>query len=518
LAPLDYHELVALGRLLPVPDHTDRGLILALRGEAARRLCQAPGASVRRPALAAVLLGAVRPGVAGGFSAAAAYREIYRHTVLGVLSDGRPRFPHRGRAVRAAAELACRRGRMELRLDDPELDPAGFIDRATGERSADFRGLLEADVLVERCEEFDAFVSFADQRLLEFAAALALGDRPLADALAALAPRAEAFTPAGAAAAHLLVLAARSGGASAAAAVAARPFGEVARLTVGTALVDAESFRLLLSDLARLAPEATEEAVRQLLAAGEPRLAADAARALTSHAPPDRVRADEVAYLHAFALYDVDDYEGAERRLPSDDRSPRALTLRADIAVGRGDFARARDAYEELVRDDTAGPLERGNALRGLGYVLGRLGRLAEADTVLAQAVELLRRCGDTLELAEALGDHGDVLTRLDRLAEARVLLEEDGAVCRRLGRPACEGIATALTAEVDWREGDRESAERRLRAALGVVRGVSYRWREAWLLRRLAELCDEQGRAEEARELQAEAARAFADLGSAKQ
>ena len=519
LTPLDYHELLALGRLLPFPDDADRGLLLALRGEAARRLCQAPGASVRRPALAAVLLGAVQPGTAGGFSAAAAYREIYRHAVLGVLHDGRPRFPHRGRAVRTVAELNCRRGRLELRLDDPELNLAGLIDRATGERSADFRGLLEADVLVERCEEFDTLVSFADQRLLEFAAAVALADRPLEDSLAALAPRAEAFPPAGGAAAHLIILATRSGGTPpVAAAAAARPPGELVRLAVGTAIVDADTFRQLVPDLARLAPEGIEEVVRQLLAAGEPRLAADAADALVHSASPERIRADEVAYLHAFALYDVDDYEGAARRLPSGDRSPRALTLRADIAVGRGDFDRAREAYEELIRDGTAGPLARGNAFRGLGYVLGRMGRLAEADTVLAQAVGVLRQCGDTLELAEALGDHGDVLTRLDRLMEARCLLEEDVAVCRRLGRPACEGIATALLAEVDWRDGDRASAEQRLRAALDVVRGVSYRWREAWLLRRLADLCDEQGREAEARGLRGEADQAFADLGSTKQ
>jgi hypothetical protein len=405
LPPLEYAELLALGRLLPLPDGADRGLILALRGEAARRLCETPGTSARRPALATALLTAVRPGTAGGFSAAAAYREIYRRAVLDVLSDGRPRFPHRGRAVRAVAELACRRGRLELRLDDRELDPAGLVDPATGERSADFRGLIESDVLVERCEEFNTFVSFADQRLMEFVAAVAMSDGPLAEALAALGGLAETFPSATAVAAHLVVLTARAGGVGGvAAAITDRPSVEWIRLVVNTTLVDADTFHLLAPQLALATPERMEEVVRQLIASGEPRLAAEAAQSLADHAPPNRVHTDDLAYLHAFALYDVDDYDGAAQRLPQNNPSARVLTLRADIAIGRGEFEQARDAYEELLRNDDSGPRERGNALRGLGYVLGRLGRLVEADAALSDAVAFLRPCGETLGTSRGTG------------------------------------------------------------------------------------------------------------------
>ena len=50
------------------------------------------------------------------------------------------------------------------------------------------------------------------------------------------------------------------------------------------------------------------------------------------------------------------------------------------------------------------------------------------------------------------------------------------------------------------------------------MTRGVSYLWREAWLLRRLAELYDEQGRGDAAREARTEAAQVFAGIRSKKQ
>jgi tetratricopeptide (TPR) repeat protein len=519
LLPLEYAELLALGRLLPIPESDDEGVTLALRGEAARRLSEAPGSRARLPALAGALLSSLSPGAIGGFSAATIYRHIYRQVVLEAFPDGRPRFPHRGRVVKTVAEIACRRGRLDLRLDDQELNAANLVDRNTGERSAEFLGLLEADVLVERCEEFDSFISFADQQLMEFVAAVALLERPFTESLLLLSANAEVFAPANGVAAHLIVMTARVQDAtSVLSAVAGRPPTEQVRLVVDTALIDSDTFRQLAPELARRSPGILQEVVRQLVAAREPRLAADAAEILIDYGPQDLVANEDLAYLHASALFDVDDYEAAAHRLLPGDYSPRALLLQADIAVARGEFGRAQEAYEELLRRENCATSERGNALRGLGYVFGRMGKLSEADIVLAESVANLRPNGDSLELAEALGDYGDVLFRLGRLAEARALFEEDMAICRRLGRPACQGIAEGLLAEVDWRQGDLQTAEHRLRMALNVVRGVSYRWREAWLLRRLAELCGEQGRNEEAAELRAEADRVFAAIGSATQ
>ncbi|WP_272948692.1 helix-turn-helix transcriptional regulator [Micromonospora endolithica] len=139
------------------------------------------------------------------------------------------------------------------------------------------------------------------------------------------------------------------------------------------------------------------------------------------------------------ALAGLDDFERCAtivRRCGAD--LPLMMPWRSDVARAQlrlGGRKRARDLLtEQLGRPgEKVGLRARGASLRLLAASVDLKDRMG----ILREAIQLLERCGDRLELAQALADMGQVYRELGELGRARLVL-------RRAGRAAKE-----LTADV---------------------------------------------------------------------
>lgn len=113
-----------------------------------------------------------------------------------------------------------------------------------------------------------------------------------------------------------------------------------------------------------------------------------------------------------------------------------ALVWRRDFACGEQEYQQGHlSSAEECFRSALAAARHspdagsmRGGALAGLGGILLEQGRLTEAERVLTEAIEVLRRCtpeGCGLYLAGALQRMGSCYMQQNRMFEAEALLDQ---------------------------------------------------------------------------------------------
>jgi tetratricopeptide (TPR) repeat protein len=255
------------------------------------------------------------------------------------------------------------------------------------------------------------------------------------------------------------------------------------------------AFLELLKSFCSSKPQQALEIGEWLLYAEAPTLGAAAAEVLAETLSDcDQWRA---YLLLALCKYGVDDYYGASECLRKFDTEihVRAVTLTGDIAVARGVLANAEIAYSKVLTLNCEEYAEgRGHALRGLGYIFFRRGRMDEAEEKSREALRDLEQFGDSVNHAETLGDLGEILAAKGAFEDSLNMLESSLQMNRRMGRVGGVGIVEGLMAVVDFKLGDYRRAEERLDRAMELVRHASYRWRQVWLLDRMAELKEAEG------------------------
>jgi len=143
------------------------------------------------------------------------------------------------------------------------------------------------------------------------------------------------------------------------------------------------------------------------------------------------------------------------------------------VAAATGDWATARRRFGEAAEAARArgDATSRGFALQGLGMSALRDEDRPAARVALAEAVDLLRAAGDTFGLANALYDHGRVLVADGELDRGRAALLE--ALHRHAAAGDMSGVVYMLDAlsELAVEEGRAERAVR-LAAAADAMRG----------------------------------------------
>lgn len=170
----------------------------------------------------------------------------------------------------------------------------------------------------------------------------------------------------------------------------------------------------------------------------------------------------------------VDAARRAERALAGSTALPTPLAAMAweMIAGMRGDLllpsqvfeatARVLQLYEEL--GDQAGIAR---SLRHRGVALIRLGRHAEAEENLRQALDLSKIYGSRRDVARALGSIGVALEMTGQFAEGRRVALEFLETARELGDQRMLWIGTTNLAEVEFVAGETQSAVARLEELL---------------------------------------------------
>jgi tetratricopeptide (TPR) repeat protein len=514
VTPLSERALIELAERLQAGAKDAPTWVFSARLEMAKRMAQNAYDSARYPGLAARILEAADRDPDGSlFSAHRICSDIFQHVANAV------QRPMRGRILRLLASLVLARDRRDIDIENRALDQVQLVNLGTGKRSVDYQGLLAAHILTESLnrDEQMSYVSFTDQRFYEYVASLVL---PLANVAQLLSNRdgyASDHRSRLSIAAFLLIRAVHANGATRAM-DALEPLGPAKeQVLLEVARLEGDAF---LDIIRQLAPKQATEAlslVALLLRTGEPRLAARATEVLMERYQASSDLLNRAHLIRAKACYEMDDHRSAEQELARIAGEPpyEVLALRAEIAIVRGELSLACELYRDLAAQTCGGPLERRvDALDGLGYVLGRLGRYCEAAGKLEEAIELLEPLGESLLLAEVFGDLGQVRMETGQIAGARELLYRNRSMCERLGSLIGQGVAESLIGELCKREGRQSEAEVHFRMALETARWVGNRWREAWIMMRMGELFKSSGRTAEGQKLQDEAGDLFERIG----
>ncbi|HYV50205.1 MAG TPA: tetratricopeptide repeat protein, partial [Myxococcaceae bacterium] len=532
-------EIAVLADRLPVAAGPAGEALREARREALRRIEQDGDEAVRRPGLVVDLLESLQVGAGPPpeLSAHAVYEQLFRREVQSDVAPG-SHHSEQDRVARHLARTMMARKTDRLRLDDPDLVSGGIVGiLAGGARvSPGYEGLLARGILREVLDEDegDTFVSFANPRFFAYLAARTHPVEPagaLEAALAGLCASADAFPVSLPVAAHLLARCLRpskSGGASRAEnahrALAAMGAAQ-APLMRALAAVEPACF---LSAFARLASRAagTAEALLEPLMYrdGQPRLSARAAEALIDACAGDAPLLRRVRARRWQALWEFDEYHTLQREMAqagaaSAGDDPSTLEFRGRIAEAIGaDLGEARRLYEAALAAPDR-PRERDpDLLVRLGYVIGRLGEREEALSRLDEARGGAAALGQSKVVAEAWGNRGQILGELGRAEEARACLQTSLDLNRSLGLLVGECVVESLLGDLACAGGAWPAADRHLTAALDTARRVDNRWREAWILGRLARARRALGRDGEADALAAGAERLWSQLGARPQ
>lgn len=289
------------------------------------------------------------------------------------------------------------------------------------------------------------------------------------------------------------------------------------RLLLELALFDAEAFIITYEFLARLQPVEALMMVESLIHIGEPRLAVRASDSLLSIATDEYI-VSEARYHKAHALFEIDRYDAAENELSRFNGliTPRNLNLQAEVSTTRGDFRKAFDIYNQLLNStDRMDAFDRAEALRGLGYVLGRIGYMVEAEKCLRDSLDIFLSLGDDVGYAETCGDLGQICYEQGRIPEATHYLEEDLKVCIQNGYLTGIGIVEGMLADIDFISGNLVQAEQRLQRALEIARRVGNRWREGWTFMRLGRLYSSLNKDLESKYFTSEGQKIFQAIGA---
>jgi tetratricopeptide (TPR) repeat protein len=458
--------------------------------------------------------------VPSSFSAATAYRELFRRVVLDVVYGQMPKSLRRAPMVLKLAESLIERQSVKIAADDEALHHSGLLDDRTGQRSRDYQLLLSAEILAERLEEYVSYVSFVDPRFLAFVAAASMPLERLNQLVSGLSQRSTGFPLALTVAAFLLIRALD--------ALQPRRIWDCIKdlashreaIFIEMSLLDRDSFLAVFECGIISERHLALSVVDSLILAGEPSLAADAAHLVATLVTEDLDVLEHAHFLRARALYEIDD-RSAEDELSfvKSKKAVAALGLQAEICSSRGNFPQARNAYEALLERITSLDLrERADILCGLAYVLGKVGESEQAETRFQEAIGLLQPLGDSQLLAETLSCQGQFLSESNRPSEARKCLLKSLTMNQRLGILVGIGIVEGLLGDLDLVEGDVAAAEVRLNKSLEIALRVGNRWREAWVLGRIGKVYMAKGQIGEATSCLRESQKLFDIIGSTQQ
>jgi LuxR family maltose regulon positive regulatory protein len=197
----------------------------------------------------------------------------------------------------------------------------------------------------------------------------------------------------------------------------------------------------------------------------------------------------------------------------------KALNAAASLALGIGDYARARERYEQSVAVGTAqnDGIRVAIGLHNLGYLAAEQGDSERAVTCVEASLAQARALGDTPLLAVGLTTLGEAARQQGDLLRAVALLEQGLALLRQLGNQLWQVAALRHLAEVARDRSDWSGAEARYKEALRVCQGLGdgYPLGVTRCLDGLAEVAVRHGQAAHAARLLGAAARVRAEIGT---
>ncbi len=529
LPPFRSDELFALAGKLPVEGSIDPEALRRRREDMALRLGILHDSYVRRPGLATSILGLTSEPVliatseeqgedaspsVSAFSIDSVYSEIVRRDVLSSSPDGLPRTPLRLGLLKGIAKVMLERACTDLPIDCLAEVSDQVIEKGTGRRTADYEALLSSQILIEKLDDFEPRITFAHRLFFEYIAALSFSaNKGLDDSIRGLCERSRSFPPTLVVATFLSIRAAAKAGAQKTwEAIFAltdwrfRVLREMAPLDGGTLLK-------LLGHAALQCPTEVAELVTWLIDSGEPRLGSLAAQVLYEKASVVAVQ-KEACFQRARALYEMDDYPEVVEQLKqvTQHRPFDVRILLGDVAASKGDWETGRVCYQAAF-EQASEPLQRAHALRGVGFVLGKLTKLDEAEQCLKESLALLAANPGSRVEAEAWSDLGEVLLEKEDVAGAKACLERSLEINKRNGCLVGIGIVEGLLGALDMIAGDLNRAEECLNSALEIARLTENRYRQAFVLARLSQLKMKKGEIQSAEALKVESARIYGEI-----
>jgi LuxR family maltose regulon positive regulatory protein len=197
----------------------------------------------------------------------------------------------------------------------------------------------------------------------------------------------------------------------------------------------------------------------------------------------------------------------------------KALNAAGGLALGIGDYERARQRYEQSVALGTA--QNDGSriaiGLHNLGYLAAEQRDAERAVACVEASLARSRTLGDTALLAVGLTTLGEAARQQGDLRRAVALLEQGLALLRQLGNQLWQVAALRHLAEVARDRSDWLGAEARYKEALRVCQGLGdgYPLGVARCLEGLAEIAVHNGRAAHAARLLGAATRLRAEIGA---
>lgn len=180
-----------------------------------------------------------------------------------------------------------------------------------------------------------------------------------------------------------------------------------------------------------------------------------------------------------------------QQDLPSLDKGLTSLfdyyDMRSRFQEGRDAFQRAAEAVAEtgIERVDGASALGRLRARQG--WFTFHIGQYAEAITLLAQSVELLRPLAAPTDLIFSLNYQGAVHYHLGDQARAEELCQEALALSEGHDFQPGAGIALNILSQIAYRAQDYERAQAFGKRSLGIVTALGNPWSRAFSLSNLA-------------------------------
>ncbi len=183
-----------------------------------------------------------------------------------------------------------------------------------------------------------------------------------------------------------------------------------------------------------------------------------------------------------------------------------ALRIEANAMVATGDLSTARHLYEGVLEtaDEIGNSLERLNALNGLAYTSTLQGNLPEAEKQYRLALETGSAMGSSKSYPIQL-DLSEVLLSEGRVAEAQGLIAQALEVARGAGEK--QGIASGLA---EWAhalalKGSFSEAQAKFDEAAAILRSVNDSYELYLTLLRMGDAFLQQGNLEAARAKDAE-------------
>jgi LuxR family maltose regulon positive regulatory protein len=197
----------------------------------------------------------------------------------------------------------------------------------------------------------------------------------------------------------------------------------------------------------------------------------------------------------------------------------KALNAAGSLALGIGDYERARERYEQSVAVGAAqGDGSRvAVGLHNLGYLAAEQGDAEGAVTCVEASLAQSRALGDTALLAVGLTTLGEAARQQGDLLRAAALLEQALALLRQLGNQLWQVAALRHLAEVARDKSDWLGADARYKEALRVCQalGDGYPLGVTRCLEGLAEVGVKHGHAAHAARLLGAATRVRVEIGA---